>query len=312
MAERWARGIEDEIESGTYADRSKAARTTVLELLTDYEDKFTPRKRQHSERGRLRFLARELGHHTALELTPQVVVEYAHKRLSEGRATQTVVHELNTLSVVFRTAIALWGIALPANPVVVAREIMKPQRTLSVSNERTRRPKPGELGAILAHLVDPMPAMVCLAIETAMRRGELVAMTSEDISGATLTIPETKTDTPRTIPLSRGALEALKEMPDDGWNLRPDSITQAWGRACKKAGVVDLRWHDLRHEATSRLFEGRTFGQKLNIAEAALITGHKDVRQLMRYTQLTAQSILDGQPVQPDEQDSHQGGNGKH
>lgn len=292
MAERWARQLEDQIDSGAWTDLATAERTKLEELLQRYEAEFTPRKRSSSERGRLRQLARELGDLTATECTPQVVVDYAHRRLAGGLATQTVVHELNSLSVVFRTAMALWGIALQANPVVTAREIMKPMGTLRVRNARDRRPRPGELGAIIAVLPGPIDVMACLAIETCLRRGELVRMKPAHVHGSMLEVPETKTDTPRTIPLSAAAVDLVGSMPASGWGVRPDSVTQAWGRACERAGVEDLTWHDLRHEGTSRLFEGSTFGRSLNIAEAALVTGHRDVRQLMRYTNLRPESII--------------------
>ena len=59
-----------------------------------------------------------------------------------------------------------------------------------------------------------------------------------------------------------------------------------WARACKRAGIEDLRFHDLRHEATSRIFE-----KGLNVMEVAAITGHKDLRMLQRYTHLRAEDL---------------------
>ena len=59
-----------------------------------------------------------------------------------------------------------------------------------------------------------------------------------------------------------------------------------WLRACKRAKIEDFRFHDLRHEATSRFFEKR-----LNVMEVAAITGHKDLRMLQRYTHLRAEDL---------------------
>ncbi len=126
-----------------------------------------------------------------------------------------------------------------------------------------------------------------------MRRGEIAAMKWEhvDLKTRTLTIPETKTGEPRRIPLSSRAVAVLKSLPRriDGYvfGMRKDSITQAFDRACKRAGIEDLRYHDLRHEATSRLFE-----RGLNPMEVAAITGHKTLQMLKRYTHLRAEDLV--------------------
>lgn len=314
MAERWARQVEDEIASGEWTDRAAARTTTLGTLLERYEREFSGRKRSSSERGRLRLLARELGHLAMADVTPRVIVEYAQQRLAApsrrtGRpvSQQTVVHELNTLSVVCRAALALWGIDLPrGNPVPVAREMLRPTGALRIAGQRRRRPTEDELDALRrgrqvgARWAAGLPPLVALAmdysIETCMRRGELVAQRREHRRGTVLDIPDTKTGHPRTIPLSGRAQAILDELPArmDGlaWGLRADTITQAWSRACQRLGIADLRWHDLRHEGTSRLFEGRTFGRVLSVAEAAMVTGHRDVRQLIgTYTQLRPEDV---------------------
>jgi len=66
--------------------------------------------------------------------------------------------------------------------------------------------------------------------------------------------------------------------------MQADSITQAFNRACQRAGIKDLRFHDLRHEATSRFFE-----KGLNTMQVAAITGHKTLQMLQRYTHLRAE-----------------------
>jgi integrase len=106
-----------------------------------------------------------------------------------------------------------------------------------------------------------------------------------------LLIPETKTGTPRRVPLSTAALGVLDSLPRriDGrvWGMRPDSISQAFERVCKAAGIEGLTFHDLRHEATSRLFE-----KGLNPMEVAAITGHKTLQMLKRYTHLRAEDLV--------------------
>lgn len=107
----------------------------------------------------------------------------------------------------------------------------------------------------------------------------------------TLLIPDTKTGTPRNIPLSPAALAVLDALPAKArgpvWSLRPDSITQAFRRVCEAAGITGARLHDMRHEATSRLFEKQGF----NAMEVSSITGHKSMQMLKRYTHLRAEDL---------------------
>ena len=133
---------------------------------------------------------------------------------------------------------------------------------------------------------------MALLLETAMRREELCKVQRRHILKNTLLIPETKTEKPRTIPLSGAAIRIISSLPmrDDGYliGMRPDSITQAFSRTCKRLGIADLRIHDLRHEATSRFFE-----KGFSIPEVALITGHSDWASLKRYTQLKPEDLAD-------------------
>jgi integrase len=135
--------------------------------------------------------------------------------------------------------------------------------------------------------------LITWAIETAMRRGEIAAMRWEhlDRQARVLLIPETKTGTPREVPLSTRALAVLDALPRriDGkvWSMRPDSISQAFERVCKAAGIAGLTFHDLRHEAASRLGERGFSG-----LEIAAITGHKTMQMVKRYTHLRAEDLV--------------------
>ena len=93
------------------------------------------------------------------------------------------------------------------------------------------------------------------------------------------------------MPLSTAALGVLDGLPPaDRWPrvgyAHPDSISQAFERVCKTAGVENMTFHDLRYEATSRLFE-----KGLNAIQSAAITGHKTQQMLKRYTYLRAEDL---------------------
>ena len=145
-----------------------------------------------------------------------------------------------------------------------------------------------------------MARMITVAVETAVRRSELLRIKRSHINffKQTLEIGLTKTDKPCTIPLSSSALKALKEQlraSDKVIPIEEEPIFQITGSRLfkdfqqlrKEVVIIGLRWHDLRHEATSRLFE-----KGLNIMEVASITGHQDLKMLKRYMHLRAEDLV--------------------
>jgi integrase len=134
--------------------------------------------------------------------------------------------------------------------------------------------------------------VVLLALETAMRRGELLSLQWEnvDLARRVAHLPKTKNGDARNVPLSSRAVAVLQALPRsiDGrvFPVEDYMIREAWKQACKRAGIEDLRFHDLRHEATSRLAE------KLpNVVELSAVTGHKDLRMLKRYYHPRAEDL---------------------
>ena len=118
-----------------------------------------------------------------------------------------------------------------------------------------------------------------------MRWGEILAIEWEhiDFKDRILLIPRTKNGHSRTIPLTRTAIQILQSLPgtegDHVFPITANAFRLAWERVKRQAGIEDLRFHDLRHEAISRFFEAG-----LNVPEVALISGHRDPRMLFRYT----------------------------
>ncbi|MCE5361529.1 MAG: site-specific integrase, partial [Acidithiobacillus sp.] len=152
--------------------------------------------------------------------------------------------------------------------------------------------------------------VVRFAIETAMRAGEILQTKGTadeetrarpvqttgllwknvDLNRRTAHLPETKNGSARTVPLSSVAVEVLRGLPRsmDGrvFGTTYEAIHLSFVRACRRAGIEDLRFHDLRHEATSRLFE-----KGFNPMEVSSITGHKTLQMLKRYTHLRAEDL---------------------
>jgi integrase len=139
-----------------------------------------------------------------------------------------------------------------------------------------------------------MLPLVRFAVESGMRRSEILNAKWENVNweANTLHIPVTKNGHARTIPLTTRAREILMEvhqMRRNEANIFPlsfEAVKLAWVRLTKRAGIEDLHFHDLRHEAISRFFE-----RGLSVPEVALISGHKDPRMLFRYTHLKAEDV---------------------
>jgi integrase len=124
-----------------------------------------------------------------------------------------------------------------------------------------------------------------------MRRSEILSLKWINIfiEDRYLLLPDTKNGDSRAVPLSSKAvniLNSLEKSSDSLFFIKPDTVTRAFKRACIRVGLEDLRFHDIRHEATSRFFE-----LGLNTMEVSAITGHKTLTMLKRYTHLKARDL---------------------
>ncbi len=126
-----------------------------------------------------------------------------------------------------------------------------------------------------------------------MRQSELVHIRWQhiDLKRRTIFLPHTKNGDSRTVPLSTEAVAVLTGLPrgingDLFSGVTTEAIKKAFIRAIRRTAIEDFHFHDLRHEATTRLFE-----RGLNIMEVSSITGHKDLRMLRRYTHLKAEDL---------------------
>ncbi len=287
QAEQWARSIETQIDHGIFIDRTEARTTTLGELIDRYLIEVTPTKKGcKQEVYRFHNLKKHLGQFIVGSIQSKHIASYKDQRLKAGKASSTVLRELCDLSHLFNVASKDWGIPLTSNP---AKLVRRP----SVSKGRDRRLTVTEIERLLIALTETeeMISIVQLAIETGMRRSELLAMQwgNIDIKNRYVLLPDTKNGESRAVPLSSRAIEILEQLPKKAETVfitKPDSVSQAFHRASVRAGLDNLRFHDLRHEATSRLFE-----KGLNTMEVSSVTGHKTLGMLKRYTHLRASDI---------------------
>ncbi|EAU45957.1 tyrosine-type recombinase/integrase [Salipiger bermudensis] len=299
-AERWAKQTEAELQaSALRIDIRVLDRVTVRDLLERYRREVTATKRgAASESKRIDgFLRQTWVDRTLSKVTPQVFSRYRDERLRTVRPG-TVIRDLGLLRSIFEVARLEWDVPLQNNPLANVRKPKAP-------DPRERRLRPGELDLLLtacqSYRNDWLRAGIVLAIETGMRRGEILSIRWCDVSmdTSTLTIRETKNGHARRIPLTAVAVDVLRDMlevcDDSSVRIFPvsaNAFRQCWQRCKGKVAedykqIESLRFHDLRHEAVSRFFE-----MGLSVPEVALISGHRDPRMLFRYTHLRAENIV--------------------
>ena len=208
-------------------------------------------------------------------------------------APATAIREINTISHALDIAQREWGIHLARNPAKLVRRPSAPKG-------RTRRLEGDDEANLLAACDtgrNPwMKPLVILAVETGMRRGEILGLRWEhvDLERRIVHLAITKNGDSRDVPLSTRAtdtLVGLMQQPErDAERVFPvsdNAIRLAWEHLRVRAGVGDLHIHDLRHEAVSRLFE-----KGLDIMEVSTISGHKTLTMLKRYTHLRAEDLV--------------------
>jgi integrase len=308
----WAARIETEMRDGKYIDLKAAKKITLADLLHRFQTEVTPTRRTaRTAAGEYKkitwFLKQKFVHYPLVTLTKSDVEAFIQERL-DNVAVATVVREVALLRSIVNYAIKKWDLSLLRNVFTVVR-------LPSFNNERDRILSAEEkmrLETALADCENPMIATAFkLAIETGMRKAELVAIEWRDIDieNRTLHIQRvddlhktttvgTKTQKPgdvrtRKIPLSKAAvaiLQALTRTSDKVLNgVTYNSLTCAWKRAKARAEIEDVRWHDLRHLAITNLAKKVT-GDTLSKLKA--FSGHKSVVMLQRYINIQTKDLL--------------------
>ena len=292
-AERWAKQIEVELDKGSFVNLGLAERTTFAEMIERYITEVLPTMRGgKADYIRLKALARRpIAKLNMVALTPQKIAQHRDERLKEI-APATVIRELSYFSSIITHARKEWGININ-NPITLVSKPKNPQGRCRIldaaeTNALFEALKPAGRRSIW------MLPLVKLALETAMRRSELLGLRWEhiDFSRRTIFLQLTKNGTSRTVPLSTHAIQILTQMPRnlDGrvFPVTHEVVSQAFNRARKKAGIKDIRFHDLRHMAITRLAE------KLpNLIELSAVSGHKSLAMLKRYYHPNAEQLAE-------------------
>lgn len=293
-AQRWARQIEAEIDKGSYTNIALAERTLFKDVIERYVKEVTLKTRSMKEDAyRLRALARHpIAKLRMTAITPIKVAEYRDERL-QIVSNGAVIRELSYFSSIINHARREWGITM-VNPIPLVKKPQSPQGRNRILTE-------GELERLFDALKPKIKSsnhwilpLTKFALETAMRRGEILGLRWEhiDLQKRTAFIPLTKNGESRLVPLSTAAIEILQALPrslnGQVFPVRGTTLSAAIERARVKAKLGDWHFHDARHQAITRLAE------KLpNLIELSAVSGHKSLAMLKRYYHPNAELLAE-------------------
>lgn len=299
-AASWAKHREVQLENEAIAGRKSHDPVTLAELIRWYIDTFAPiSKWQRSKQSHLRFLERHaLGKTNALDLSVAVLVNHARVRRADGAGPATVMNDLIWIGVVLRAAKSVREIPVRPEIAQEARNACAELRLIGKARKRSRRPTAEELSRLRQHFASrdrraqiPMNAVIDFAIASARREAEICRLQWLDNDAETRTgmVRDAKHPTAREgnhrrfryTPEAWALVEAQPRKGQYVFPYDPKSVGAAFTRACKLLEIRDLRFHDLRHEATSRLFE-----RGYQIHEVGQFTLHDSWNELKRYANL--------------------------
>jgi integrase len=320
-AQRWAtlleRKLREQRRLGPLDEGlAESMKLTVADALQQYAEQVVPTKKnadsRRSELSRVRMIqGMQLGEMKLSDVRGRDVAAFLRDLEGAGRSPNTIRLYLATLSHCYTIARKEWGMESLNNPVQLVRKPRLPRG-------RERRLLPGEESDLIeaALIMNPELAdIIILAIESAMRQGEILSMKIDvvDLKRHTVYLADTKNGERRTVPLTVRAEAAISRQQarvkereeqeqrgakteDQGreekkqgqlWSYTGEGLRASWQKARRRAGITGLTFHDLRHEATSRLFE-----RGLNPMLIQTVTGHKTVQMLKRYTHLQADTLV--------------------
>ncbi len=306
-AEDWSRRTEDSMVRGVYIERSPSERMTLAVAMDRYLAEVTPTKKPSTQRAeivRSGTLRQHFGKYSLAAINAEMIAGFRDKRLSQGKSASTVRLDLALLGHLFTTAIREWRLGLVVNPV---SNIRKPSpgkgrdRRLSATEEKRLRT------AVVGYSNPMLGWIFEIALQTGMRSGEIVGLNTDqvDLARRIVRLTDTKNDEARTVPLTKLAQATFSKAlanplrphgcdlvffgePGRDGTRRPYNFNKVWMEIKRELGMADLRFHDLRHEAVSRLVEAGLSDQ-----EVSAISGHKTMQMLKRYTHLRAEDLVE-------------------
>ncbi len=310
-AERWAR--QEEVQQGvTGTVQTVIADLVFNDVIGAYLDEFGEQA-SRSKLGTIRHISELIGRTPLPGLTSARIREFAKMRKAEGAGPATIGQDLTYIHTILKMGGAVADVNTDAalGAYTKARAILNASGAVGRPQERTRRPSDNELVALRdqwakRRRVVPMWDITQFAVATAMRLSEICRLRWDDldVDGRMITIrdrkhPRSKIGNDQSVPLLCGPvvidgkqidplaiiLDQRRTDPEI-FPHDPKTISTTFTRGVASCGISDLRFHDLRHDGVSRLFEA-----DYDIPRVALVSGHQDWGMLRRYTQIKPESL---------------------
>lgn len=307
-ANKWAADVEAKLKHiKHYGAAPPPKNSTFGDFLAVYTEEVGSKKEfGRNKRSVLNKLVKELGKVKMGHLTEHTLREFAQRRINEGAGGVTISADLSYISAVLR-----WIRVAKRYDVDVgmARNVRAGLPVMGVSTRGARRSRiasEDEISRIVATYKErrkqqiDMPTVITFALETAMRQSEITGLRIEDLNLKDKTVlirdrkdPREKKGNDQIVPLLPGAMEIIKRVVGDRqsgkiFNYDSRSVSTSFTRITTQLGIENLRFHDLRHTAITRLFK-----MGLTVDRVAVMSGHKSWEMLRRYTHLGAQDVHD-------------------
>lgn len=307
QATEWAAKVEKQL-SAEDADRRQHRHLhggSLRRILRKYRKEVSDvRPMGRSKTAHIKFLEKmPLAAISVLDLRTSDLIQHVRDRRKSGAGPATVNNDLIWLRIILRYARAAWGLPFDLNIVDDACEVVKAEKLVAKSKQRFRRPTKDELERLTEYFHEkekrrssmPMRDIMWFAIHSARRQSEITRLLFSDNDA------RTQTGVVRNLkhPTERSQFRRFKYTPE-AWTIvqrqdpasdrifpyDPKTVGAAFTRACRMLQIEDLRFHDLRHEATSRLFE-----TGYSIVEVQQFTLHDSWGTLSRYTHLRPEGV---------------------
>jgi integrase len=311
-AEEWALDTERRVDRGeSPSSRARIDPTTFGHLIDLHLDdmKEVGKCPRRSKAFSLDSLQRKLGKVRLADLDRERLIKFGRDRAKEGAGPPTIGMDLGYVRTMIAHAGAVHGISVSVEPVDLARIALRRLGLIGKAKCRDRRPTTDEIDGIIRYLeanprqLIPVGRIVRFAIATAMRQDEICRIKWHDVDTKKKIVivrdrkdPREKDGNDESVPLlsatgidAWAVLQEQKKASTSNERIFPyngRSVGTAFRRACRELKIHDLHFHDLRHEAASRLFEAG-----FTIEQVALVTGHRDWKMLKRYTNLRPEDL---------------------
>jgi hypothetical protein len=295
-AKAWASKTEDQILSDQYREDEQHFGKIVDRYVSEIGRIMPFGKTKASV---LSILRDNVGHLQLKDMTCTTLMDYAVRR-SLTCCPSTIKMDMQYIGVVLSTAESMWGAKPKLDEYRKCMDTLHRLKVIASSDERERRCSDQELETVISGVQSVLPVgdWCHFAVCTAMRVAEIGRLRWRDLSedGKSIIIRERKHPRRKkdeVVPLLPEARKIIARQPKDLANSElifphnAKSITTAFRKGRDRVGVEDLRFHDLRHEAISRLFE-----LGFDSMVVATFSGHKDINMLRRYTHINANKVL--------------------